>query len=85
MNNVVVYSKDPCPYCDRAKLLLQSKGVQYDSIDIGHDDSLATKIMQVTQQRSVPQIFVNNSPIGGFDSLARLNASGELDRLLNTG
>ena len=82
MNHVEIYSKDPCPYCDRAKSLLDSKGVSYDVIDIGHDETLAMKMMQLSQQRTVPQVVINNKSIGGYDALAMLNAKGDLDRLL---
>ena len=82
MYHVEIYSKDPCPYCERAKSLLNSKGISYDVIDIGNDEALAMKIMQLSQQRTVPQVVINNKLIGGFDVLAMLNTKGDLDRLL---
>ena len=82
MRHVEVFSRDNCPYCDRAKALLKSKGVDYDEIDITYDETMAARMMQRSAQRSVPQIFIGNRPIGGYDALARLNAKGELNQML---
>lgn len=82
MRHVEVFSRDNCPYCDRAKALLKSKGVDYDEIDITYDETMAARMMQRSAQRSVPQIFIGNRPIGGYDALARLNAKGELNQIL---
>ena len=82
MRHVEVFSRDNCPYCDRAKALLKSKGVDYDEIDITYDETMAARMMQRSAQRSVPQIFIGNHPIGGYDALARLNAKGELNQML---
>ncbi len=82
MKHIEVFSRDNCPFCDRAKSLLSSKGVTYEEIDITNDETLAIKMMQRSEQRSVPQIFIDNQPIGGYDSLARLNSQGELNRML---
>lgn len=82
MNKVEMYSKKPCPFCDRAKSLLQSKGVDFVEIDITDDEAQTIKMMQRSNQRTVPQIFIDNEPIGGFDQLARLNTKGVLNRKL---
>lgn len=83
MSKVVVYSTHYCPYCVRAKQLLDRKGVQYDEIFVDDDEALRAKMMQLSGRRTVPQIFINDQPIGGFDDLAALDRQGELDRLLN--
>ena len=82
MKNVEVYSKKQCPYCDRAKLLLGSKGIAYREIDITDDEALTIEMVQRSQQRTVPQIFIADEAVGGYDQLARLNAQGVLNRKL---
>lgn len=83
MKKVEVYSKQQCPFCDRAKSLLQSKGVSYIEIDITDDEAHTLEMMRRSQQRTVPQIFIDNESIGGFDQLARLNSQGKLSRKLD--
>ncbi|MGP4789330.1 glutaredoxin 3 [Psychrobacter sp. 1Y11] len=81
---VKVYTTPICPYCSNAKQLLQSKGVDYEEIgmhDISSDERRA--LMQKTNNyRTVPQIFVGDTFIGGFDELNRFNQQGKLDELL---
>ena len=83
MAYIEIYTKDWCPYCDRAKALLQSKGVSYTEIDITANDTHEQEMIRRSQRRTVPQIFINGASVGGSDDLAALNASGELDRLLS--
>ena len=83
MKNVEVYSKKQCPFCDRAKLLLGSKGIDYREIDITDDEALTIEMVQRSRQRTVPQIFIDDEAIGGYDQLARLNAQGILNRKLD--
>ena len=82
MKHIEVFSRDNCPFCDRAKSLLNSKGVDFDVIDITNDEIMAIKMMQRSEQRTVPQIFIDNQSIGGYDALARLNAQGTLNKML---
>lgn len=83
MTNITIYSASYCPYCDRTKMLLQSKGLSFTEIDVTEDESLrAEMIEKAGGRRTVPQIFINDSAIGGFDDLAAKNQSGELDTLL---
>ncbi len=82
MKNVEVYSKEQCPFCERAKSLLQSKGIAYQEIDITDDEARTIEMMQRSQQRTVPQIFIDNEAIGGYHQLVRLNAQGVLNRKL---
>ena len=82
MSNIIVYSTAHCPYCVRAKQLLNQKGVAYQEIMVDRDPELMQEMMERSQRRSVPQIFINDQVIGGYDELAKLDAKGELDSLL---
>ena len=83
MPKVIVYTRDYCPFCKHAKALLQSKGVEFEEIDIGDDEALQEEIWRLSRLKTVPQIFVDGKPVGGYEELRRLDASGELDELLN--
>lgn len=83
MAKIEVYSKDWCPYCTKAKALLRSKQLEYEEIDITSDAEGEQKMVTRSQRRTVPQIFIDERPVGGYDDLAQLNATGELNRLLN--
>ena len=82
MAKVVIYTTSICPYCVRAKMLFQRKGVSYEEIDVSRDNDLRLKLMQQTKQRTVPQIFINEQHIGGCDDLYALERQGALDPLL---
>lgn len=82
MARVLIYSLEWCPYCSKTKALLKSKGIEYDEIDVTHNEAAARELLERTGQRSVPQLFIDGEWIGGYDSLAYLNATGELDRRL---
>jgi glutaredoxin 3 len=82
MAKVVMYTTQYCPYCVQAKALLRHKGVVFQEIDVGGDDELRNKMIEASGRRTVPQIFINDSPIGGFDELRSLEDQGDLDRLL---
>ena len=82
MAKVVIYTTSICPYCVRAKMLFQRKGVSYEEIDVSRDNDLRLKLMQQTKQRTVPQIFINERHIGGCDDLYALDRQGALDPLL---
>lgn len=82
MAKVVVYTTGYCPYCVRAKSLLKHKGVAFEEIDVGNDDALREKMIEDSGRRTVPQIFINGEPIGGFDELYALEQDGQLDKLL---
>lgn len=81
-NKVLIYSQDTCPYCVRAKSLLKDKGIAYQEINIQREAGRREEMIKRTQRRTVPQIFINNAAIGGYDELAQLNATGKLDQLL---
>lgn len=82
MPEVVIYRTPTCSYCFRVHQLLESKGVAVKEVDVSEDEGKRRWLFDVTRQRTVPQVFINGKPVGGFDELARLNRSGELDRLL---
>lgn len=81
---IQMYTSDACPYCQRAKRLLSSKGVEFDEIHLGLRDADARRRMsEVTGGRmTVPQILVDDRPLGGYDDIKALDDAGELDRLL---
>lgn len=82
MSTIEVYSKSWCPYCTKAKALLKSKGLAYQEIDITHDEAREREMLERSRRQTVPQIFIDGRSIGGYDDLARLNSTGELDRML---
>ena len=83
MPKIEVYSKEWCPYCAKAKALLRSKNLAYEEIDVTSDAAGEQKMVERSRRRTVPQIFIDDHSIGGYDDLAQLNATGELDRLMD--
>jgi glutaredoxin 3 len=79
---VRMYTTLICPYCIRAKMLLKAKGVAYEEIDVSRDHDMRDWLVKVTGRRTVPQIFINEEPIGGFDDMRALDLAGELDKKL---
>lgn len=82
--SVTVYTTPICGYCSSAKQLLQAKGVAYEEIgmhDISSDERRALK-QKTNNYRTVPQIFIGDTFIGGFNELKQMNREGELDKLL---
>ena len=82
MARVVVYTTPSCPYCVRAKRLLQARGIPYDEIDVGYDDELRADLVARTGRQTVPQIFIDDVSIGGFEELAELDAVQGLAHLV---
>lgn len=83
---VEVYTWSACPFCVRAKALLNKKGVEFTEYCLDGDEPGRAKMAQrANGRRSVPQIFINDQHIGGCDDLYALNASGKLDPLLTQG
>jgi len=80
---VIVYSTAVCPYCVRAERLLESKGVAVQKIRVDLDPEERIKMMERTGRRTVPQIYVGDTHVGGFDDLYALDQAGKLDPLLN--
>lgn len=81
--HVVMYHTAMCPYCVRAERLLEAKGVHVEKIRVDLDPEQKTIMMQKTGRRTVPQIYVGDTHVGGFDDLYALDQSGRLDPLLN--
>lgn len=79
---VEVYSTGLCPYCTRARMLLEQKGVPFVEYRIDKETELRAEMVQRSQRTSVPQIFINDKHIGGFDDMAALDIDEELDKLL---
>lgn len=83
MAKVVVYTTDMCPYCYRAKRLLTQKGVAFEEIDVSLDTAKRAEMAEKAGgRRSVPQIFIGATHVGGSDELHALEAEGKLDPLL---
>ena len=77
-----MYSKSWCPYCRMAKRLLAAKGQKWDEIDVEERPERRREMVERSGRSTVPQIWIDDQHIGGFDELSRLDASGDLDRLL---
>lgn len=82
MQAVTLYTTAYCPYCINAKALLTRKGVTYEEIDVSRLPERMAEMLQRSKRRSVPQIFIGEHHVGGFDDLAALERGGELDALL---
>ncbi len=82
MNDVLIYTTAWCPYCIRAKMLLDNKGVKYTEVNVDKEPSKRLEMMQRSNQRTVPQIFFGNNHIGGCDDLFALERRGTLDDML---
>lgn len=84
MANVEIYTTKVCPYCVRAKNLLNAKDVDFVEHDLtGKDEEREALLKRSNGMRTVPQIFINGQHIGGYDNLAELEEKGELDKLLS--
>ena len=84
MSKIIIYSKTVCPYCVRAKMLLQRKGQIFTEIMV-NDEKIKEEMMKKSGGRmTVPQIFINEKHIGGCDELYALEAAGKLDELLDS-
>ena len=83
MPRIEIYTKFLCPYCSRAKKLLDSKGASYEEYEITMSAEKRTEMLQRSNGRhTVPQIFIDDRHIGGSDDLAELDRNGQLDPLL---
>lgn len=83
MPKIIMYTSAVCPYCINAERLLKSKGVtDIDKVRIDLQPELRVEMMQKTGRRTVPQIYIGERHVGGFDDLRTLDLAGELDKLL---
>ena len=85
MQKVEIYTTPTCPYCHAAKALLSDKGVEYDEITVLDPALRETMTQRAHGRRTVPQIFVGATHVGGYDDLAALERQGKLDPLLEGG
>ncbi len=79
---IVIYGSESCGYCGAARMLLKKKGADYKDLVVSQDPALREEMQQRSGRRSVPQIFIDDRAIGGFEELYALDKSGELDRIL---
>jgi glutaredoxin 3 len=82
MPEIIIYTTKVCPYCVKAKNLLQQKKVKYEEIDVSDDKLREAMIIKAGGKRTVPQIFIGKTHVGGCDDLYELDKKGELDKLL---
>jgi len=80
--SIVIYTTPFCGYCAAAKSLLKKKGMAYEEIDVSGNAELRAELVERTGQRTVPQIYINEEHIGGFDDMNALDQAGKLDPLL---
>jgi glutaredoxin 3 len=80
---VRVYSTTFCAYCTLAKRLLEKRAIAFEEIDVSGDHEARSWLVKATGRRTVPQIFIDDDPIGGYNELAQLDRSGELVRRLS--
>ncbi|MFN5351446.1 MAG: glutaredoxin 3 [Alphaproteobacteria bacterium] len=85
MNEIIIYSKDYCPYCTKAKRLFESKGISnFKEVDITYEEKLQQEMFfRSGGRKTVPQIFINGQHIGGCDDLYALDKLGKLNKLLD--
>lgn len=83
MAKIIMYTTEVCPYCIRAEQLLKRKGVaEIEKIRVDLEPELRIKMVELTGRRTVPQIFINEQHVGGYDDLAALDQAGSLNALL---
>lgn len=82
MNTVTLYTTDTCPYCRSAKSLLASKNIAMQEINVQREPGKLEEMLNRSGRRSVPQIFIGDTHIGGFDDLAKLDRQGGLMSML---
>lgn len=79
---IEVYGSPICSYCSAAKIILEKKGLDYNDVVVSTDPAALAEMQRRSGHDSVPQIFINDRPIGGFDELYELEQNGQLDTLL---
>jgi len=79
---VTIYTTPYCPYCVMARKLLRHKGAEFAEIDVANDPEKRRWLSTTTGRRTVPQIFINDRAVGGYDDLAELDSTGKLDGML---
>ena len=84
MPTITIYSTTICPYCVKAKDLLKRKGASYTEVNVDDDDARAAMIVKAGGRRTVPQIFIGETHVGGCDDLYALDKAGKLDGMLSS-
>jgi glutaredoxin 3 len=79
---ITLYVTGWCPYCQRARGLLAGKGIAFDEVNVEDDENFRREMIARSGRNTVPQIFIDDQPIGGCDDLFALDHSGELDRII---
>jgi glutaredoxin 3 len=82
MKKVEIYTTQWCPYCTAAKALLEDKGVAFEEVDADSPDVRMAMVQRANGRRTVPQIFIGDTHVGGYDDLSALERRGALDPLL---
>lgn len=82
MNKATIYTTDYCSYCRAAKSFFQSRGIPYEEIDVSGDDDARAELRERTGRTTVPQIWIGEAYVGGYDDLRALDRSGSLAPLL---
>lgn len=82
MSTITIYGNESCPYCGAARMLLTKKGVKFEDVLVSDDAEKRAEMEARSQRTAVPQVFLGDKHIGGFEELCDLDKSGELDKLL---
>ena len=82
MSKILIYSSNLCPYCTMAKKLFERKGLSYDEINIDSKPEIREEMMLKTKRRTVPQIYIGDYHVGGFNELYALDQNEQLEELL---
>jgi glutaredoxin 3 len=82
MQKVEIYTTQWCPYCNAAKSLLQDKGVAFEEVNAEDPEVRMAMVQRANGRRTVPQIFIGDTHVGGYDDMAALDRRGQLDPLL---
>lgn len=85
MPKIRIYGTNTCAWCGAARMFLKRKGLDYDDILVNTDPERSAEMESLSGRRSVPQIFVGERSVGGYEELVTLDESGELDRLIAAG
>ena len=83
--SILIYTTPWCPYCHAAKQLLDEKGVTYEEIDVSSDPELRRDVARRSGRTTVPQVFIDEAPHGGYDDLAALDRAGRLEPVVRFG
>jgi glutaredoxin 3 len=82
MAHVFMYTQSYCPFCERARSLLQSKGIDWDEVDLADEPARRAEMIERSGRETVPQIWIDDAHVGGCEELVALEARGELDTML---